>query len=152
MLATAFRKVSWVFPVLAALALSGCGGSNGITVKGKVTLDGTAVENGYISFYPEDGQGGTIGGNISNGEYTITDVPLGKKKVQVTITEVVASPSENPGKSREDANAERLKHMKKRGRPARSGSQDLEGNNRVVDISRGMEDLNIELKTSKRRR
>jgi len=72
--------------------------------------------------------------------------------VQVTVTEVEASPPENPGKSREDLNAERLKLMKKRGRPARLGSQDLVGNNRVVDISRGMVDLNIELKTGKRRR
>jgi len=151
MLPTASGKVPWLFPVLV-LALSGCGGSNRVAVKGKVTLDGTPLEKGYIAFYPEDGQGGTIGGNIIDGEYTIPDVPLGKKKVQGTLTDVVASPAENPGKSRQDANAERLKKMKKRDRAARSAPQNLMGNNRIVEISRGMEDLNIELQRPGSRR
>ena len=67
-----------------ALALStglGCG-SKVTTVTGDVTLDGTPVENGTITFEPADKSGPTFGGPIVKGKYEATGEP-GKKNVFV---------------------------------------------------------------------
>ena len=53
----------------------GCGGGDGLdraAVTGKVTLDGTPIEEGSISFLPAGGtQGPATGGQIQNGQYSI---------------------------------------------------------------------------------
>jgi hypothetical protein len=67
-----------------ALALSpglGCG-PKVTTVTGEVTLDGTPVENGTITFEPADKNGPTFGGPIVKGKYEATGEP-GKKNVFV---------------------------------------------------------------------
>jgi len=66
--------------VIAALGISiapcvGCGKGDGLnraSVEGKVTLDGTAVEQGSIAFLPTgDTKGPTAGGTIEKGRYSI---------------------------------------------------------------------------------
>ena len=62
---------------LAVLALFltglvGCGGSNRGAVEGSVTLDGTPIESGAITFRPTgETKGATAGGEIKNGRYAI---------------------------------------------------------------------------------
>jgi hypothetical protein len=53
------------------LALVGCGGG-AAEVRGKVSFNGTPVENGTITFEPADGKGPTAGGPIAKGEYHLT--------------------------------------------------------------------------------
>jgi hypothetical protein len=71
--------------VLAACALvSGCGDSNTGTVSGTVTVDGQPLVEGSISFFPADPtSGGTAGGPIRDGKYSVA-VPVGKMKVSIS--------------------------------------------------------------------
>jgi hypothetical protein len=67
------------------IALVGCGGGP-VDVRGKVTYDGKAVENGTISFEPEKQDGPTKGQAIAKGEYLLSGpnaVPPGAKIVRI---------------------------------------------------------------------
>ena len=58
-----------------ALAVAGCGGGDGIPhepVSGKVTLDGSPVDTGLITFTPEDISKPAAGTAIKNGSYSIS--------------------------------------------------------------------------------
>ena len=68
---------------LLSAILVGCGKSP-ITVSGKVTLDGNPVERGTITFEPQDKQTANAGGAITQGAYTVKDIPPGKKLVRIT--------------------------------------------------------------------
>jgi len=61
---------------LAIALCLGCGNGDGLnraSVEGKVSLDGTPVEEGTISFAPTAGtKGPTAGGTIENGRYSIS--------------------------------------------------------------------------------
>jgi len=50
-------------------------------VRGKVSIDGVAVQKGKVTFYPEVGD--PVEADIKNGSYSATDVPAGT--VRVTI-------------------------------------------------------------------
>jgi hypothetical protein len=85
-----------------ALLAAGCGDPNGVgktvTVTGKVTLDGTALTSGMVTFNPDTASGNTskfkpFGQIGSDGTYTLTTgtstgtvkgAPLGKYKVTVS--------------------------------------------------------------------
>jgi hypothetical protein len=57
---------------VGVLAAAGCGSSNRGAVKGKVTVNGSPLEAGDISFVPIDASlGPTAGAVITNGEYAI---------------------------------------------------------------------------------
>src|SRR5262245_55174409 len=57
---------------VGVLAAAGCGSSNRGAVKGKVTVNGSPLEAGDISFVPVDASlGPTAGAVITNGEYAI---------------------------------------------------------------------------------
>ena len=74
---------------LAALALAtllGCGGGDA-SVVGNVTLDGTPIDSGAITFVPEgaDATSVKVGGGISNGKYSVETgrgLTPGKYKVE----------------------------------------------------------------------
>src|SRR5262249_8621367 len=74
---------------LGLLALSGCEGKVRGTVAGTVTLDGQPIELGAISFIPVDGQAPTTGGPITNGQYSVANVPTGEMKVAISGSKVV---------------------------------------------------------------
>jgi hypothetical protein len=60
--------------------------SGRVPVRGEVTFDGKAVEDGTISLEPADGKGSTTGGKITAGKYELTGnaAPLaGKKTVRI---------------------------------------------------------------------
>jgi hypothetical protein len=74
----------WAGVLSAAMLFAGLGCGPGVAVvSGEVTLDGTPVENGTITFEPVDRGGPTMGGPITNGRYEVKGPP-GKKKVLVT--------------------------------------------------------------------
>jgi hypothetical protein len=69
--------------------LAGCGGGPAVgEVSGTVTYDGQTVETGSIAFHPADGNGPSAGGAITNGKYTVANVPVGTAKVRISGTRV----------------------------------------------------------------
>ena len=75
--------------LLGALLLTGavgCGGSGKGTVTGKVTLDGKPLPAGKISFVGASGKAATA--DISDGQYTATNVPTGDVKVTVQTSPI----------------------------------------------------------------
>jgi hypothetical protein len=65
------------------LALAGCGGTRypSATVSGRVTIDGAAVPEGFITFAPAAGASGpAVGAEIRNGDYRCERVPQGKAR------------------------------------------------------------------------
>jgi hypothetical protein len=54
-------------------------------VRGTVTLDGKALEDGTIRFTPIDGKGGTAGGMIKDGQFAFS-APIAKHRVEISAT------------------------------------------------------------------
>lgn len=75
---------------LALLApLTGCGEkSDNVKVTGTVTVDGTPVETGSITFLAEDNAGPTGGGVINDGKFEASVAP-GKKIVMIVGSKVI---------------------------------------------------------------
>jgi hypothetical protein len=70
---------------LMMFLFAGCG-SNATRIAGKVTFNGTPVEEGSISFEPVDGKGTVLGGPITAGKYEINvDLPVGEEDKLVRI-------------------------------------------------------------------
>ncbi len=80
-----------VSSVLAAsvFAFAGCGGGNLAEITGTVKYEGNELEKGSITFIPVDGNGPTEGGLITNGRYSVKNVPVGTAKVVITASRVV---------------------------------------------------------------
>jgi hypothetical protein len=76
----------------ALLVLAGCSKSTG-TITGKVTLNGVPLKGGDISFLPADGVGSS-GTTLINedGTYTVTNCPVGAKKVVVKTSHLKGRP------------------------------------------------------------
>lgn len=51
-------------------------------VRGEVKFDGQPIENGSIAFQPADGVGPSAGGEIKQGQYTVS-VPPGRKRIEI---------------------------------------------------------------------
>lgn len=86
------KKNRWravVFMIAWCGLLVGCSGSHLATVQGKVTLDGTPLDQGSIVFEPADRKGPVAGGTIQNGKYLLAGesaaVP-GKKIVRINAS------------------------------------------------------------------
>lgn len=69
--------------LLAASLAAGCGGPKTGEVSGTVRYDGKPVEQGSIAFIPADGNGPTAGGAITDGKYSVQNVPAGTAKVRI---------------------------------------------------------------------
>jgi hypothetical protein len=82
-----FRTPGWGLMCTAGVVLfcTGCGGPG--TVSGKVSLDGTPLPGGLVSFHDSEGQ--TRSGGISReGTYTVSNIAPGKTQVSVlTLSE-----------------------------------------------------------------
>jgi hypothetical protein len=128
------RALCQLLPALLAIWCSGCGGggSGGATVSGTVTLNGTGIENGSISFQPESGEGAPAGGKIVNGQYSVKGVTTGKNRVHVDV--------QGAKKSAREAKAERGKETTKE--TSIAGAQ---GNDQSVDIQPGAQTKDIQL-------
>lgn len=93
--------------ILIGLCL-GCGrGNTGnrVAVEGKVTLDGTAVEDGAINFVPTAGtKGPSAGGRIQQGQYSLSaaDGPVvGNHRVEIRVPRPTGKKIPNPYKAGE---------------------------------------------------
>jgi hypothetical protein len=89
-----FRWWAGLLLVPLALALAGCGSKKAATVKGVVTYDGKKVPHGRITFVTEEEGVGTVtrSGKITDGEYSVPDVPVGKVWVGI-VSHASSSPS-----------------------------------------------------------
>jgi hypothetical protein len=83
------RFASAVLAIVVVASMIGCGGGH-VSVEGKVTVDGSPLDTGNVSFHPQ-AEGGEVGyGEIkSDGAYTLmsdgkSGVAPGKYKVVVT--------------------------------------------------------------------
>jgi hypothetical protein len=84
------RRATCVFVIASGLLIwSGCDGNSRARVQGTITLDGQPIELGAISFIPVDGQSPTTGGPITNGQYSVANVPVGEMKVAISGSKVV---------------------------------------------------------------
>jgi hypothetical protein len=72
--------------ILATL-VAGCGNGSGTIVSGQVTYEDAPLASGRIMFTPADGKGPIVGGEISAGNYTLSDVLPGQKVVQISASE-----------------------------------------------------------------
>ena len=57
-------------------------------VDGEIKFEGEPIEKGNILFAPSDGTGPTAGGEITNGQFSIS-VPPGLKRIEVRSPKVV---------------------------------------------------------------
>ena len=136
------NRAAWIFYAPVVLMLAGCGGKN-TTVTGRVTLGGQPVESGFITFFPEDNRGTSVGAAIIQGEYKVENIVPGKKRVYVSITEAVESDT-IATTSRREANAERLGDRKKK-QSKQPAPVKIGGNNVIYDIPSGSQQIDIPL-------
>ena len=92
-----------VYPitVLAVLALgigAGCGSPEGpeLPVTGRVTLDGTPLADGEVTFEAADGRDRSYYGRIEAGEFSFEST-VGLKRVRISQLERVDDPDGVPG-------------------------------------------------------
>jgi hypothetical protein len=90
----AFRCNTVAAAFLAIGCFVGCGGGEKsrptVEIKGKVTLDGTPIEKGFISFESQGGQGSVQAAPIESGAY-VAKVEPGMKRVRITAPKVVGN-------------------------------------------------------------
>ncbi len=89
--------LSKVFMWVTMLAVVGCSGAES-TVSGVVTLDGTPVEQGDVTFYPaQTGKGQAASGDITNGgKYTIQAAQTGGLPAGEYLVRVVSRGDSTP--------------------------------------------------------
>ena len=100
------------------------------------------VASGQIMFTPADGKGPIVGGAISGGSYSVSDVSPGQKVVQISSIEdaAVILTQRRPGQSGPNGKA---------GRPAAESRRSLRmptGNGATVEIKPGRQTLDFHLK------
>lgn len=121
---------TWVLCLV--LVFSGCARKASVT--GTVTYEGQPVRGGGIVFASADG--GDLDKNIgraaidSDGKYTVTNMPPGKKRLQIAALRAMLPPSEA---------SERLPP------PVPEFPDDAEGNGQLVDLNPGQNKLDIAL-------
>jgi hypothetical protein len=72
------------------LLVVGCNDSTSGQVSGLVQVDSKPLEEGHITFLPEDGKSKTSGGKIEAGRYSV-QVPVGGMKVFISAPKVVGT-------------------------------------------------------------
>jgi hypothetical protein len=68
--------------LVGVVAFVGCADNGMIQVAGDVTIDGVAIVQGTIGFFPTQGQGPTAEAVIDGGKYSVS-LPPGKKNVVI---------------------------------------------------------------------
>ena len=138
-----WKKVQFSCVVMSFVFLGfflGCGDNGRLSVQGKVTVDGTPVENGYIYLTPLPGTDGpTTGAKIIDGSYKVAP---GKGVFQGSF-EVAIKVWEESKKMTEDfATGEKTKGIQQTLPPKFNTKTEL-----TVDIKAGKDsyDFNLEL-------
>jgi hypothetical protein len=126
-----------IVPPVLFLLLAGCGG--GRTVSGTVKYAGKEVDKGFITFFPADKNGDTKGAKIVGGQYSISGLPPGQKRVLIVAEPepvLLSAPKDQPP-------GIRLRP------PARAVPPDAVGNNQIVDITGSDQTLDFTLERPK---
>ena len=122
---------------LALLLGVGCSEPpNTAKVSGSVSVDGVAVENGSIGFFPLDGMSSTAGAAIKSGRYT-AQVPFGKSKVEIRVPKIVGEK-----KLYDTDNSPVQSIMAESLPPKYNDESELQ-----IDVELGMPEQNFDLKT-----
>lgn len=136
----------------ALVALVGCGesGSTKSRVSGTITYEGKPVEKGIVQFEPQSNKGTPASGAITNGNYSVVGVEIGKYKVTVSVDTQTQGPrtmedyqkAQGPQKdyARNPAAA-----AKKTGGGQESIPHDAVGNGAVHDVHEKNQTLDIKL-------
>src|SRR4051794_19764787 len=74
-------RLRFLGPAMLVLSLAGCARQS--AVSGRVTYEGRPVQDGYITFYPTEQQGVSLGSEIKEGRYEVADLLPGKKRVRI---------------------------------------------------------------------
>ena len=122
--------------LFAAFLVTACGCRKSVptSVSGAVTFKGQPIEKGYVTFYPDDGgTETTIGCDIKDGAYKITDIKPGKRRVLVTTAPAM----------------EVTEHKTLKIAAFSPITAATPGNNQIVEIRKGPQGLDIELGNSK---
>jgi len=119
------------------VCLAGCGRRPPV-VQGEVTLNGKALEEGYITFFPTEGVQSPGKCEIKDGRYVIATLTPGDKRVLITM----------------HPKAEIITDSKGQQRPKITSAKELTpqttGNNQVVTISGAEQTLHFHLEQQKR--
>ena len=130
------NRFQMAFAVLAVAAATGCGGGNG-SLSGRVTYEGEPVASGAVTITPADGKGSLSGGEITNGQFTVNEIPPGKKVINITAVKKV------PFARSSEEMAQRAAEQQARGDdsglidPADIIPPDAQGNNVELEIKPG---------------
>jgi hypothetical protein len=73
--------------LLAIVALAGCGAPQG-TVSGQVKFQGQPLPAGKITFFCEGGTKPVITRDLTHGQYTMPEMPVGNARVAVATIEI----------------------------------------------------------------
>jgi hypothetical protein len=134
-----WRQALRVLAIASTLLVSsGCEGKSRATVQGTIALDGQPIEIGAISFIPVDGQSPTTGGPISNGHYSVPNVPVGEMKVAISGSKVV-------GKKKLYEDQPNSPEMPITENPVPAKFSDLQNTTLRIDVHPGKNDKNWEL-------
>jgi hypothetical protein len=130
--------------VLCGFVLCGCGSTN--SVAGKVTYKGADVEEGYITFFPNQTKGAEKASPIKAGAYEVSGLTPGPHIVEVTASKKIQF-----ALSSEEMEA-KFKAAKAKGNATGViESADLipanaKGNRQNVDIKAGSQKMDFHLK------
>jgi hypothetical protein len=132
---------------MVLLAAVGCG-DQATTITGKVTYNGEPVEMGAISFLPTDGKGQIFAAQILDGAYSVPKAAPGSRTVNIRGTKKVnfGQSSEEAIRLSQEAQAAGHAWAGHVSEPADYIPDDAEGNNQTVEIARGEQTLDFNLK------
>lgn len=135
------RLFSTATILAAAMFVSGCGDGT-VVVRGSVSLDGKPADEGSVSFQPAEGNGPSSGGSVKDGRFEAAGLVPGKYKVTVraalkTGKQIPAGPPNPPGAMMDEL----IRH------PPEGKNPEPE----VVEVSKGMQPLTFDLKTTTRK-
>ena len=85
------HAIAFAMASLTLLSCTGCGDKTG-DVAGTVRYDGQEIPHGRIVFYCQGGDKLVLMGPISDGSYSIQDVPVGPAKITVETFEQKTTP------------------------------------------------------------
>jgi hypothetical protein len=124
------HRALWLIAVLVAALLPGCGSGDWGSGTGTVSVDGTPLKAGIVTFHPRDG-GAAAYGQVTDGKFTLyTGQQAGLKTGQYQVT-VSATSIPEPG-STEKA---RLLTPEKYARPETSGlAEAVKGGSNTFDF------------------
>jgi hypothetical protein len=133
----ALPPLRWTLLAGLVLCLGGCGG-RGPRVQGSVTLNGGALAEGTITFFPVEGTAATSKGDIRAGRYEVANLAPGPRRVLISVPPRAEVLINHKGEQRAKVSRDDLLSP-------RAG-----GNNEIVTISGQQQTLDFHLQQKQR--